>query len=188
MNKTQIFLLIIIFSALFFIFGYKFGDARGYEDGYNEGYRYDCKEEIGLIYKQVKAQGKALEYTDSAVRYVMRENDSLKKKETYQRMEAERIEREHVDSLNRSKYSKYAARYNDSINKKVGGFVNNFILEDGRVNVLVCGVKPYNTLKECECWNNAKKENMESYSQAMARCQGYARNRFSSGKKVKGKK
>ena len=188
MNKTSILLLVSVFSVLMFTVGYKIGDSRGYSDGYNEGYRYDCKEEIGQLYKQVKSQSKALEYTDSMIKNVMRMNDSLRNKEEFQRIAEERLERERVDSINRAKYSKYAARYNDSINKKVGGYVNNFVMEDGRINLLVCRVKPYSTLKECECWNSAKKDDMESYSQAMARCQEYARNRFSSGKKVKGKK
>ena len=188
MNKTSWVSLVLVGLVLAFTLGYKMGDSRGYADGYNEGYRYDCKEEIGLLYKQVKSQSKALDYTDSTIKMVMRLNDSLRSKEEFQRIAEERLERERVDSINRAKYSKYAARYSDSVNNEVGGYVSNFVMADGRVNLLVCGVKPYNTLKECECWNNAKKDGLESYSQAMARCQEYARNRFSSGKKVKGKK
>ena len=188
MNKTSILLVVLSVSFIVFVVGYKVGENIGYNDGYDVGYRYDCKEEIGLLYNQVKSHSRALEYTDSTIKKVMRLNDSLRNKEEFQRIAEERLERERVDSINRAKYSKYAARYNDSINKKVGGYVKNFVMEDGRLNLLVCGVKPYNTLKECECWNNAKKDGLESYSQAMARCQEYARNRFSSGKKVKGKK
>ncbi|MBR3073598.1 hypothetical protein [Fibrobacter sp.] len=187
MNKTQIFLLVSIFSALSFLVGHKIGDARGYEDGYNEGYRYDCKEEIAAIYKQVKAQSKALEYTDSTIKKVMHVNDSLMHKEYFQKRYNDSLRQAKIDSQNVVRYGSFAKRYNDSIARFLGEkYPTNFILEDGRVNVLMCmsPSSPYANLKECDCWRkNSKKSDVMKFGQAIGECDGYARNRFDSMKK-----
>ena len=70
------FLLGWVFSAFM---GYKFGDSRGYADGFEIGYRYDCKDEIGLINDQVQAQSKALVYTDSALKRILKEKEKERK-------------------------------------------------------------------------------------------------------------
>ena len=184
MNKTSILVLVSVISVLMFTVGYKNGDSRGYSDGYNEGYRYDCKEEIGLLYKQVKSQSRALEYTDSTIRKVQRINDSLMHKEFFQRQAEKRIEIAREDSMNREKYSSFAKRYNDSIARHVGEkYPTNFILEDGRVNVLWCGSEPYSGLKECDCWQKSeKKKDATQYFKAIAECETYVRDRFDSRK------
>lgn len=173
-----------------FTVGYKIGDSRGYSDGYNEGYRYDCKEEIGLLYKQVKSQSKALEYTDSTIKKVMRLNDSLQHKEYFQQQAEKRRKIEIEDSLARKKYSSFAKRYNDSIARYVGEkYPTNFILEDGRVNVLWCGTQPYSGLKECDCWRNSeKRKDVTQFIIAVAECETYVRDRFDGRKKNKRKK
>lgn len=182
MNKTSILLVVLTSSLIFFAVGYKVGGNIGYNEGYDIGYRYDCKEEISAIYKQVKSQSKALEYTDSAIRRVHRVNDSLMHKEYYQRQAEKRIQMAREDSLNKVKYSSYAKRYNDSIARKVGEkYPTNFILEDGRVNVLWCGSEPYSGLKECECWRKSeKKKDAVQYFSAIAECENYVRERFDS--------
>lgn len=190
MNKTQIFLLIVIFSSLSFVVGHKIGDSRGYEDGYNEGYRYDCKEEIGLIYKQVKAQGKALEYTDSTIKKVMRVNDSLMHKEYYRKRYDDSVKYAKKYVRDSVKYSGYVKRYNDSIAKFLGTVSTNFIGDDGRVNVLMCmsPSSPYAKLKECECWVKSEKRNdpMKIFD-AVNECDDYFIDRFDSMKKSRKK-
>lgn len=151
MNKTSMTLLVCILCVVSFFIGHKVGDSKGYADGYNEGYRYDCKEEIAAIYKQVKAQSKVLEFTDSAMKRVFRENDSLKRKDYYQKKFRDSVEwhdRFHVDSL---RYSVVARQYSDSLNKAVGGFVNNFIYENGSVCAICCErLSMYRGLRECQ--------------------------------------
>lgn len=170
----------VILCALFFACGYKIGDATGYNEGYEMGYRYDCKDEIGLIYKQVKAQGVALDYTDSTIKKVMRVNDSLMHKEYYQKRFAEKIKSKEKFRQDSLKYSVYAKRYNDSIARYFGEkYPTNFILDDGRVNVLLCVYEPYSTLKECQCKNDSLGKYVE--------CDSYVQSRFDLMKKIRKK-
>ena len=118
--------------------GYKFGDSRGYADGFEIGYRYDCKDEIGLINEQVQAQSKALVYTDSALKRILRENDSLKRKEYYQKRYNDSISLVNQFSTDSSKYYRVARQYNDSVIAAVGSYPTNFILENGTVNKTLC--------------------------------------------------
>ena len=83
--QSRYYIYMVFLCALFFVCGYKIGDASGYRDGYEYGYRFDCKEEIGDLYKQVKNQSQALKYTDSAIKIVSHLNDSLMRKEYFQK-------------------------------------------------------------------------------------------------------
>lgn len=118
--------------------GYKYGDSVGYADGYNVGYLYDCKDEIGLINDQVQAQSKALVYTDSALKRILRENDSLKRKEYYQKRYNDSISLVNQFSTDSSKYYRVARQYNDSLIAAIGSYPTNFILENGTVNKTLC--------------------------------------------------
>lgn len=155
---SRYYICMAVLCALFFACGYKVGDSSGYKDGYNEGYRYDCKEEIASIYKQVKAQSKFLEYSDSAIKNVIRQNDSLKDPRTYARRYADSVawaKRFHADTL---KYSVVSRLYSDSINKVVGGSINNFIQQNGSVcNVCCERLSVYRGLRECQDGFDIKK-------------------------------
>ena len=67
--------------------GYKYGDSVGYAAGYTEGYRYDCKDEIAVIYNRVKSQTAVVDALNAKVKAVIHENDSLKDKEKFQQYE-----------------------------------------------------------------------------------------------------
>ena len=158
MNKSHIILLISILCSVSFLVGHKVGDSQGYADGYNEGYRYDCKDEIAAIYKQVKSQSKFLEYSDSAIKAVIRQNDSLKDPRTYAKRYADSVawaKRFHADTL---KYSVVSRLYSDSINKVVGGLINNFVQQNGSVCSVCCErLSMYRGLRECQDGFDIKK-------------------------------
>lgn len=136
--KTKYYVFLVILCALFFVCGYKYGDSMGYEDGYNEGYRYDCKEEIGLLYKQVKANSIALDYTDSTIKRVYRENDSLKNKELYQKRFERKLQYEKKFAKDSVKYAKYVKIYNDSLMRVVEPHLSNIVRPDGSANDMAC--------------------------------------------------
>jgi hypothetical protein len=138
MNKISKFFLALIILVVAFTLGYKMGDANGYSDGYKVGYLYDCKSEIGLINDQVQAQSKALVYTDSALKRILRENDSLKRKEYYQKRYNDSISLVNQFSTDSSKYYRVARQYNDSVIAAIGSYPTNFILENGTVNKTLC--------------------------------------------------
>lgn len=149
--KTKYYIFMVILCALFFVCGYKYGDSRGYEDGFNEGYRYDCKDEIGTLYKQVKANSKALEFTDSSMRKILHENDSLKRQEYYKKRHADSLAWLDQFSKDSLKYSVVAKKYSDSLNKVVGGHVLNIVQSDGKRNLFACMMfKEYRELQECK--------------------------------------
>ena len=139
-----------VLCALFFACGYKVGDSSGYKDGYNEGYRYDCKEEIGDLYKRVKNQSQALKYTDSVIKVVYHLNDSLMRKEYYQKRFEDSlkwIKRYSKDSVSLYKLSR---EYADSLNKATGGLIKNIVQDDGTMNLFGCFVEPYKKIPECQ--------------------------------------
>ena len=151
MNKTSKILLVFILVTLAFTCGYKVGDSRGYADGYNEGYRYDCKEEIAELYERVRSQSKALEYTDSSMKRILHQNDSLMHKEYFQKRHADsvaRVERQLADSV---RYHVVAKKYNDSLCSALGmKYPTNFVLENGMVNRTLClFVNDFKGLAEC---------------------------------------
>ena len=151
MNKTIGIFLALIALVLTFTVGYKIGDSRGYSDGYNEGYRYDCKEEIGTLYKQVKAHSKALYYTDSSIKLILHENDSLKRQEYYKKRHDDSLTWKNQYSQDSLKYHVVARIYADSLNKAVGGHVYNIIQDDGKRNVAACLLlKEYKNIDECK--------------------------------------
>ena len=140
----------VVLCALFFACGYKVGDSSGYKDGYEVGYRYDCKEEIGTIYNQVQSQSRALSYTDSVIKKVMRENDSLKRKEYYQKRLEDSLAVVNTFTLDSVKYSKVAKKLSDSLSKAVGLYSVNVIQSNGQRNELICAFHPaFKNLKEC---------------------------------------
>lgn len=138
MNKTSLTFLALVCVVLAFTVGYRIGDSRGYTDGYNEGYRYDCKEEIADLYKRVKNQSKALDYTDSTIRLILRENDSLKRKEHYQKRHEERLDYLKRFADDSVKYYKYVKKYNDSLQRVIEPHINNLVRADGSVDQGVC--------------------------------------------------
>ena len=188
--KSKYYIFMVILCAVFFACGYKIGDATGYNDGYEMGYRFDCKEEIGLIYQQVKAQGVALNYTDSTIKKVMRVNDSLMHKEYFQKRFAESVKRKKQYIQDSIKYSSFVKRYNDSIAEYLGTVSTNFITDDGRVNVLMCmsASSPYSSLKECECFKKSENKNDPlKLFDALESCDDYFIKRFDSMKKTRKK-
>lgn len=130
--------------------GYKIGDARGYKDGYEIGYRYDCKDEIGVIYNQVEAQSKAIAFTDSALKKILHENDSLKRQEYYKKRFEDSLVIANQFSIDSVRYSKVARQYSDSLNKAVGGHVTNIIQADGKINRVCILLSKYRSLDECK--------------------------------------
>lgn len=155
-SKYYIFMAVL--CALFFACGYKVGDSSGYKDGYNDGYRYDCKEEISSIYKQVKSQSKFLDYADSAIKNVIRQNDSLRDPWTYAKRYADSVawaKRFNDDTL---KYSVVSRLYSDSVNKVIGGSITNFIQQNGTVCRVCCDyLSEYRSLRECQDGFDIKK-------------------------------
>lgn len=132
-------------------FGFKYGDSKGYEAGYNEGYRYDCKEEIATIYSQVKAQTKAIAFTDSSMRRILHENDSLKRKEYYQKRFEDSIAFANSFALDSIKYAKAAKQLSDSLCEAVGSYKTNVIQANGQRNYFVCTVmERFKKLPECQ--------------------------------------
>lgn len=130
--------------------GYKYGDSVGYAAGYEEGYRYDCKDEIGLIYNQVEAQSKAIAFTDSALKKILHENDSLKRQEYYKKRFEDSLVIANQFSIDSVRYSKVARQYSDSLNNAVGGHVTNIIQADGKVNRVCVLLSKYRSLNECK--------------------------------------
>lgn len=150
MNKISKFFLVLIILVVAFTLGYKMGDANGYSDGYKVGYLYDCKAEISLMNDQVQAQSKALVYTDSALKRILRENDSLKRKEYYQKRYNDSLKFADQFSKDSLRYSKIAKEYADSLNLAVGGHIINIVQADGRMN-RICSLLPkYRELRECK--------------------------------------
>ena len=140
----------VVLCALFFACGYKIGDAGGYKAGYEEGYRYDCKDEISTLYSQVKATSKALNYTDSSLKKILHENDSLKRKEYYQKRFNDSLAYSRQFNKDSVKYSSVARIYSDSLNNAVGGSVLNIIQPNGRVNRVCLLLSKYRDLPECK--------------------------------------
>lgn len=131
--------------------GFKYGDSRGYEAGYNEGYRYDCKEEIAELYTKVKHQTTALLFTDSVIRSVFHENDSLKRKEFYQKRYEDSIAISNRFSFDSLRYARVATLYSDSVAKSLGVSSVNLVQSNGRINPFVCSfVKAYRDIDECK--------------------------------------
>lgn len=140
MNKIQFVFVCLAFVAMAFTIGYRVGDSRGYEAGYIEGYRYDCREEIANLYDQVKANRKFIESANETIRNTLRENDSLKNPQLYQKRYQDSLNFAARFSADSAKNWKRARRQNDSIMKALGkgyGYAN-FIQPDGRVNIGLC--------------------------------------------------
>lgn len=151
MNKTSKIFLSLIALVLTFIVGYKMGDAHGYSDGYEVGYRYDCKEEIATIYSQVKAQTKAIAFTDSSMRRILHENDSLKRKEYYQKRYEDSIALVNTFMLDSVKYSKVAKKLSDSLSLAVGSYPINVIQSNGKRNYFICNFnEKFKKVAECQ--------------------------------------
>lgn len=129
--------------------GYKLGDASGYAAGYEEGYRYDCKDEIAVIYNRVKSQTAVVDALNAKVKAVIHENDSLKDKEKFQQYEKDRQRLIKEFSQDSVKYSLVVQYVNDSL-ARVTGF-KDIIAPNGRPNIGVCVA--YDALKnltECD--------------------------------------
>ena len=145
-QKTFVF-LIILFSVA--TLSYKLGDSNGYEAGYTEGYRYDCKEEIAVIYNRVRSQSGTVESLNKKVSSVIRENDSLKNKEKFQLFEKERQAWQLQLKKDSIKYHSVVEHVNDSL-AKVTGF-HGILLADGHPNAGICsGYPALKGLKECD--------------------------------------
>lgn len=75
------FFLPLAFALVSFFLGYglggRIGDSKGYDAGFKDGYRYDCREEIANLYKQVKELSKTQYYLNEQLRSMYREKDSL---------------------------------------------------------------------------------------------------------------
>lgn len=146
--KTKYYVFMVILCALFFVCGYKYGDSMGYEDGYNEGYRYDCRDEIALLYKRVKSQSTAIDAMNAKTRVLARENDSLKHKEKYYLFAKERLQLQKQFKKDSVIYYKSVRAVNDSLTK-VTGF-RDIIAPNGRPNPGVCASYPSLVgLREC---------------------------------------
>lgn len=150
MLQSRYYIFMVILCALFFTCGYKIGDASGYKDGYEYGYRFDCKEEIGDLYKQVKNQSQALKYTDSAIKKVSHLNDSLMRKEYFQKRFQDSVKWRENYSFDSLKLSTVSRKYADSINNAVGGHVVNIVGDDGKINLFACSLEPYKKIRECQ--------------------------------------
>ena len=145
-QKTFVF-LIILFSVA--TLSYKLGDSNGYEAGYTEGYRYDCKDEIAVIYKRVKSQTSVVDALNDKLKAAIHENDSLKNKEKFQQYEKDRQRLMKEFEEDASRYSLVVAYINDSL-ARVTGF-KDIIAPNGRPNIGVCVA--YDALKnlpECD--------------------------------------
>lgn len=144
-QKTFIF-LIILFSVA--TLAYKFGDSRGYEAGYNEGYRYDCREEIAVLYKRVKAQGKLVTFAQESIKGTIVANDSLKRE--LKRKDSIDFHRQY--SADSALNYKEARRKSDSIRALTGSGIINIYSDNGKFNGISCILdeKLRNTLPECK--------------------------------------
>ena len=148
--QSRYYIYMVFLCALFFVCGYKIGDASGYRDGYEYGYRFDCKEEIGDLYKQVKNQSQALKYTDSAIKIVSHLNDSLMRKEYFQKRFQDSVKWRENFSNDSVQLYKVSRKYADSLNKVTGGLIKNIVQDDGKMNLFGCLVEPYKKLVECQ--------------------------------------
>lgn len=157
MNKIQKFFIFFILVISVATVAYKVGDSRGYEAGYNEGYRYDCKDEIAVIYKRLKAQTKTMDSMNDVVRRTMVENDQLKNSERYRkgrenyyrdRAKADSVRAKFVsDSI---KYHKVAMRYEDSLANLTG--FRGIVRADGSADSAICALwsDDLGNLAECK--------------------------------------
>lgn len=155
--NTRTYFFILIFTAVSFVLGFKIGDSRGYVAGYNEGYRYDCKEEIAVIYNRLKAQTKTIDSMKDVVRRTMVENDQLKNSERYRkgrenyfrdRVKADSLRSRFVtDSI---KYHKVAMRYEDSLANLTG--FRGIVRADGFADSAICALwsEDLGNLAECK--------------------------------------
>lgn len=151
------YIFMVILCALFFFCGYKYGDSRGYEDGFQVGYLYDCQADIGHLYSVVMAQDEFLKLTDSVVKIVQNENDSLKKKEYYEKIaerKRELVKNFTADSL---KYSAVSKVLSDSLCAAVGAYPTNVVQSNGKMNYFVCRSEKFKALKECQDGFDIKK-------------------------------
>lgn len=156
--KSRYYIFMVILCVLFFVCGYKIGDATGYNDGYEMGYRYDCKEEIADLYKQVKSHSQAVKYTDSVVKLVSHVNDSLMNREYYQKRYLDSVEWRKTYSIDSISLYKVSRMYADSLNAVTGGMIKNIVQDDGKINLFGCFVKPYIGIKECQDGYNLQAE------------------------------
>lgn len=120
MNRKSSFLLVLILLVVVYTLGYKLGDSHGYADGYTEGYRYDCKDEIGMLYKRVKAQGKVIEFAQESIRKTIHENDSLRDPATAKRRYDDSVAWRKKYSSDSLKYWKKARDYNRAMYQRLG--------------------------------------------------------------------
>lgn len=141
--STKYYIFMVVLCLLFFVVGYKYGDVRGYEDGFNIGYQYDCRDELEHLHDRVSNQSSLLVFTDSVVKSVLRQNDSLKNW-----FVAESLHRAFVrDSL---KNWKVARKKNNELRKKTGTSLSNVYGADGRFNPLSCLVDArLRSLEQC---------------------------------------
>ena len=149
MNKLSKILFFIGVAMMVFSIGYKIGDARGYDAGYTEGYRYDCREEIGNLYEQVKNTKKAVEFTDKQLKILAHENDSLKNPAYAQQRYADSIAERKKFTEDSLKNWKIARRKNDSLAKHIG-YNSNIYTDDGHFNPMAC-ISPEIEKKVAEC-------------------------------------
>ena len=149
MNKIIVVICIFTIAFISFTVGYKYGDSNGYDAGYTEGYRYDCREEIGNLYEQVKATKKAVEFTDRQLKILAHENDSLKNPAYAQQRYADSIAERKKFTEDSLKNWKIAKRKNDSLAKHIG-YNSNIYTDDGRFNPMAC-ISPEIEKKVAEC-------------------------------------
>jgi len=147
-DKIILFIIAIVWGVISGYVGYKYGDSVGYNDGYNEGYRYDCKDEISLIYKRVKSQSLTIDAMNERVRSVVRENDSLKNIEKFKKYEKDRKAIKKQFEKDSVKYYKVVQAINDSLANVTG--YKGIIAPNGRPNTGVCaGYAELKNLREC---------------------------------------
>ena len=149
MNKLSKILFILGIAMMVFSIGYKIGDARGYEAGYTEGYRYDCREEIGNLYEQVKLQKKVTDFTSENLKKLLHENDSLKNPVYAQKRYEDSLAILRQYSEDSLRNWKDARRKNDSLAKIVGSNTNIYN-DDGKFNPFAC-LSPEIEKKVAEC-------------------------------------
>ena len=149
MNYFKFYFIVFFVSVSFFFVGYKVGDSSGYAEGYEEGYRYDCKDEIAVIYNRVKSQTAVVDALNDKLKAAIHENDSLKNKEKFQQYEKDRQRLMKEFEEDASRYSLVVAYINDSL-ARVTGF-KDIIAPNGRPNIGVCvAYDALRNLPECD--------------------------------------
>ena len=88
-----------------------------------------------------------------ALKRILRENDSLKRKEYYQKRYNDSISLVNQFSTDSSKYYRVARQYNDFfVIAAIGSYPTNFILENGTVNKTLFACLPENL----SVWQNVE--------------------------------